>query len=179
MTTKALPMPTHRRLRIADPERDARVRTLEDLVAVRVVRIAEVLARLATQTIEARVGLRNTDLRLMNLLDGRPMGPPGFQGVTVNEIARRAHVDKAWVSRSLRDLEKSGLVTRKSNRKDSRLTVVDLSVKGRALLEQVRPLAVAREARLLDGIDPAGFKASLERLMLNAEMMLNETSRDR
>ena len=161
-------MPTPRRLRIADPVLDARVRTLEDLVAVRIVRISEVLARLATRTIESRVGLRNTDLRLLNLLDG-------FQGVTVNEIARRAHVDKAWVSRSLRDLERAGLVTRKSNRKDSRVTVVDLSAKGRALLEQVRPLAVAREARLLDGIDQAGLKASLERLMLNAETMLNET----
>jgi DNA-binding MarR family transcriptional regulator len=156
-----------RRLRIADPERDAITRSLEDLVAVRVVRIAEVMTRLATQTIEARVGLRNTDLRLMNLLDGA-------EGVTVNEIARRAHVDKAWVSRSLRHLEKSGLVTRASHRKDSRLTVVDLSAKGRALLEQVRPIATAREARLMDGIDPVAFKASLDRLMLNAESLLAE-----
>jgi DNA-binding MarR family transcriptional regulator len=146
--------------------REPRVRSLEDLVAVRIVRIAEVVARLATRTIEMRVGLRNTDLRLMNLLDG-------LDGLTVNEIARRAHVDKAWVSRSLRHLEKTGLVTRKSHNKDSRLTVVDLSPKGRALLEQVRPLAVAREARLLDGIDPVTFKASLERLMLNAEAMLD------
>jgi DNA-binding MarR family transcriptional regulator len=159
-------MRTNQRLRIADPQRDARARSLEDLVAVRIVRIAEVMARLATQTIEARVGLRNTDLRLMNLLDGT-------DGITVNEIARRAHVDKAWVSRSLRHLESSGLVTRKANRNDSRLTVVDLSAKGRALLEQVRPLAMAREMRLLDGIDPAGFKASLDRLMLNAEGLLS------
>ncbi len=159
---------TNRRLRIADPERDAQVRTLEDLIAVRVVRIAEVMARLATRTIEARVGLRNTDLRLMNLLDGT-------EGVTVNEIARRAHVDKAWVSRSLRHLEDSGLVTRKGNRKDSRLTVVELSAKGRALLEEVRPLALAREKRLLDGIDDLAFKASLDRLMLNAEAMLADS----
>jgi DNA-binding MarR family transcriptional regulator len=158
-------MQKNRRLRIADPESDAATKSLEDLVAVRVVRIAEVVARLATQTIEARVGLRNTDLRLMNLLDGA-------EGVTVNEIARRAHVDKAWVSRSLRHLETSGLVTRKSNRRDSRLTVVALSAKGRALLEQVRPLAAARETRLLDGIDAAAFKASLDRLMANAEDML-------
>ncbi len=161
-------MPSLRALRSADLEREARVRTLEDLVAVRIVRISEVLTKLATQTIGTRVGLRNTDLRLMNLLDG-------FEGVTVNEIARRAHVDKAWVSRSLRALERSGLVTRKSNQKDSRHTVVDLSEKGRSLLEQVRPLAIARESRLLDGIDAQGFKASLERLMLNAEKMLNET----
>jgi DNA-binding MarR family transcriptional regulator len=154
-----------RTLRVADPERDTRSRTLEDLVAVRIVRIAEIMARLATQTIEATVGLRNTDLRLMNLLDGT-------DGLTVNEIARRAHVDKAWVSRSLRQLESSGLVRRRSNRRDSRLTVVDLSAKGRALLEQVRPLALARETRLLDGIEPLAFKASLDRLMANAERLL-------
>jgi DNA-binding MarR family transcriptional regulator len=155
----------NRRLRIADPATAGIEASLEDLVAVRIVRIAEVVARLATQTIEARVGLRNTDLRLMNLLDRA-------DGVSVNEIARRAHVDKAWVSRSLRHLEKSGLVTRKSTRKDSRVSVIDLSAKGRALLEQVRPLAAAREARLLDGIHKDAFKASLDRLMANAESML-------
>ena len=166
-TAEALPVPSSRHLKIASAAREARVRTLEDLVAVRIVRIAEVMTRLATRTIEARVGLRNTDLRLMNLLDGS-------EPLTVNQIARRAHVDKAWVSRSLRQLEKSGLVTRKGNPKDSRLTVVDLSAKGRALLEQVRPLALARETRLLEGIDPTVFKTSLDRLMLNAEALLGE-----
>jgi DNA-binding MarR family transcriptional regulator len=159
-------MHKNRRLRIAHPESDAIPKPLEDLVAVRIVRIAEVVARLATQTFEARFGLRNTDLRLMNILDGT-------EGVTVNEIARRTHVDKAWVSRSLRHLELSGLVTRrKNNRKDSRHTVAGLSAKGRALLEQVRPLAAARETRLLDGIDAGVFKASLDRLLANAERML-------
>jgi DNA-binding MarR family transcriptional regulator len=147
----------------------SRRKSLEDLVAVRIVRIAEVISRLATQTIEAQVGLRNTDLRLMNLLDAS-------EGITVNEIARRAHVDKAWVSRSLRELQKSGLVTRRSLREDSRLCVVELSAKGRALLEQVRPLASAREARLLAGIDRATFKAELDRLMANAEAMLSTAS---
>src|ERR1700729_1313339 len=158
-------MPGSRRLRIADPASDAFERSLEDLVAVRIVRISEVVARLATLSIEATFGLRKRDLRLMNVLDGT-------DGVTVNEIARRAHVDKAWVSRSLRHLEESGLVTRKSTRKDSRVSVIDLSAKGRALLEQVRPLAAAHEARLLDGIDNDAFKASLDQLMANAESML-------
>jgi DNA-binding MarR family transcriptional regulator len=153
------------RLRIADPRVDSTARSLEDLVAVRLVRLSEVIARLATQTIEARVGLRNTDLRILNLLDGT-------EGVTVNEIARRAHVDKAWVSRSLRELGKSGLVTRRRVRTDSRVTVIALSAKGRAMLEQVRPLASARETRLLDGIDASRLKADLERLMANAEAML-------
>jgi DNA-binding MarR family transcriptional regulator len=141
------------------------VRSLEDLVAVRVVRIAEVVARLATQTIEARVGLRNTDLRILNLLDRT-------DGVTVNEIARRAHVDKAWVSRSLRHLEAAGLVVRSSLENDSRLSLIRLSVRGRAKLGQVRPLAENHESRLLAGIDKSLFTAQLERLMANAEDLL-------
>jgi DNA-binding MarR family transcriptional regulator len=127
------------------------------------------VASLATRTIEARVGLRNTDLRILNLLDGG-------DGVSVNEIARRAHVDKAWVSRSLQHLESAGLVTRSSVKQDSRVTVIRLSARGRAKLAQVRPLAAAHELRLLAGIDKAAFKAQLERLMANAEELLTEDS---
>ncbi len=159
-------MQKSRRLRIADPERDAIRRTLEDLVPVRIVRIAEVIARLATETIEAQVGLRNTDLRIMNLLDGT-------EGVTVNEIGRRAHIDKAWVSRSIRELESAGLVVRRRNREDSRVWKISLSAKGAELLERVRPLAMAREQRLLDGIDATRFKSELDRLMINAEALLS------
>jgi DNA-binding MarR family transcriptional regulator len=140
-------------------------KSLEDLVAVRIVRIAEVIARLASHTIEQRFGLRNTDLRLMNLLDG-------MQGVTVNEIARRAHIDKAWVSRSLRELESSGLVARRTHRPDSRVRMVSLSAKGRALLERVRPLAAAHERRLLAGLEESSFKMQLDRLLANADAML-------
>jgi DNA-binding MarR family transcriptional regulator len=148
----------------------AKGRPLEDLTAVRIVRIAEVVARLATQTIEARVGLRNTDLRILNLLDRTA-------GVTVNEIARRAHVDKAWVSRSLRHLETSGLVTRSGLKQDSRVTVITLTAKGRTKLAQVRPLAADHESRLLAGIDKAAFKGHLERLMANAEKLLTAGER--
>jgi DNA-binding MarR family transcriptional regulator len=158
-------MQRNRRLRVADPLTDAIRRSLEDLVAVRIVSIAEVVARSAKQTFETQFGLRNTDLRLMNFLDGA-------KGLTVNEISRRARVDKAWVSRTLRHLEATGLVSRGDDRRDSRMVVVHLSAKGRALLEQVRALASARETRLLDGIDPATFKASLDRLLANAEGML-------
>jgi DNA-binding MarR family transcriptional regulator len=140
-------------------------RPLEDLIAVRIVRIAEVVARLATQTIEARVGLRNTDLRILNLLDCA-------DGVSVNEIARRAHLDKAWVSRSLRHLESARLVTRGGRKHDSRVTIIRLAAKGRAKLAQVRPLAADHESHLLAGIDRTAFKGQLERLMANAEALL-------
>ena len=146
---------------------DAGTRSLETLVAVQLVRIAEVVSRLATQTIEARYGLRNTDLRIMNMLDQT-------EGVTVNEIARRAHIDSAWISRSIRHLEAGGLLTRRAHARDSRLKIVALTDKGARLLDEVRPVALARELRLLDGIDTPQFKEGLARLLSNAEAMLDE-----
>ena len=163
-----MPSNTKGRLLLADPELDRVKRPLLDLVPVRVVRLAELMARLASETIESTFGLRNTDLRILNWIESA-------DGITVNEISRRAHVDKAWVSRCLRHLEKEELVTRKGNRKDSRLTVVRLTRKGSDLLEQIRPIALAREARLLAGIDTVTFKASLDRLMLNAAALLERS----
>lgn len=140
---------------------------LNDHIAVRIVRISEALTRIAARRIEARWGLRNTDLRLLNILDGE-------ESIGVNEISRRAHVDKAWVSRSLRDLGKRGLVERRADARDSRLNLVSLTKKGRALLEEVRPHALRSEFRLLEGIDARRLKKMLDRLEANAVIQLEE-----
>jgi DNA-binding MarR family transcriptional regulator len=158
-------MQKNSRLRLADARTDTVQKTLEDLVAVRVARLADVIARLAAQSVGARIGVPHTGMRLLNLLDGT-------EGVTVNEIARRAHIDSAWVSRCLRRLETSGLVSRRDSRADARVRVVSLSAKGRAALDQIRPLTAVREKRLLNGIDEVRFKADLDRLKANAEVML-------
>jgi DNA-binding MarR family transcriptional regulator len=142
-------------------------RGLNDHIAVRVVRISEALTRLATRNIESRWGLSNTDLRLLNILDGE-------DAVGVSEMSRRAHVDKAWVSRSLRELEKRGLVERKADPRDSRLSLVSLTRRGRKILEEVRPHALRSELRLLQGIDARGLKKMLDRLEENATIMLDE-----
>lgn len=134
---------------------------LNDHVGVRIVRISEALNRVATRKIEARWGLRNTDLRLMNILD---QSDP----LAVSEISRRAHVDKAWVSRSLRTLETRGLVERRAEATDTRLSLFGLTDHGQSLLEKVRPDALRAELRLLDGIDGRTLKAMLDRLETNA-----------
>lgn len=153
------------RLRLVDTRTDTVRRSLEDLVAVRIARLADVMARLANQSVTAQVGARNVDFRLLNILDAA-------DGLTVNEIARRIHVDKAWVSRSLRRLEKSGHVSRRGSRTDARLCLVHLSASGRAALDRIKPLTSAREKRLLEGLDETRFKADLDRLMTNARKLL-------
>lgn len=161
-------MPDSKRLRLADARTDTARRSLEDLVAVRIARLADVVARLAEQTVVSKNGLRHTDLRLLNLLDAA-------DGITVNEIARRTHIDKAWVSRSLRRLEEAGLLSRHDSSTDARICVVRLSARGRAALDRIRPVTSAREKRLLEGIDESRFKADLDRLMANAKNLLAKT----
>lgn len=141
---------------------------LEDLVPVRIMRIADIISRLATRGFRARFDLRNTDFRILNLVDHA-------QGTTVNEIARQTHVDKAWISRSLRQLLEKGLVKRGSDKKDSRVAIIRLTKNGQSLLEEIRPLTTATEEQLLDGIETATFKQDLDRLMKNVEAMLDSS----
>jgi DNA-binding MarR family transcriptional regulator len=143
-----------------------RARGLTDHIAVRVVRLAESMARHATRTIEARWGLKNTDLRLLNVMDGA--GP-----LTVSELSRRTHVDKAWVSRSLRDLERRKIVCRQADRKDTRLALLSLSAPGQRLLDEVRPIALQSETRMLRGLDARTLKRLLDALESNVEQMLD------
>ena len=109
--------------------------------------------------------LRNTDLRLLNVLDAE--GP-----LSVNEISRRALLDQAWVSRSLRALERNKLVMRRSDPADSRLTLVSLTDRARDILEEERPYAEWSERVLLEGIDEGSFKAQLDRLEANTQGLL-------
>jgi hypothetical protein len=73
------------RLRLADACTDTVQKLLEGLVTVRIARFADVVARLAAQAVTTQVGVPYIDLRLLSLLDGT-------DSVTVNEIARGAHM---------------------------------------------------------------------------------------
>ena len=132
--------------------RDAR--RLTDHIADRICRIGDAMIRLSARSIKQTWGLRPTDLRLLNILDGE-------EPLAVREISRRAHVDQAWVSRSLRDLESRDLVQRQGDPSDSRLTLISLTAHGRKSLDEVRPYALKSEQLLLEGIDEKKLIAQL------------------
>ncbi len=146
--------------------------TLEDNVGVRIGRLGEVFARLAKINLDEPWGLRNTDLRILNSLDG-------VDSMLISEIARRTHVDKAWISRSVRQLIAKGLVERRVDPEDSRAALAALTAGGRALLDQIRPFVVVNERRMLEGINPHSFKQDLDRLLANVEEILKESERMR
>jgi DNA-binding MarR family transcriptional regulator len=139
---------------------------LHDHIVARTCRLADAMLRMSSRHIRARWNVRNTDLRLLNILDAR-------QPLTVNEISRRALLDQAWVSRSLRALEAAKLVHRRSDPGDSRVTLVTLTSRGRAILDDSRPYAAWSEKVLLKGVDERTLKSLLDLLEVNTQGLID------
>jgi len=138
---------------------------LHDHIVDRTIRLADAMIRMSARHIAERWKVRPTDLRLLNVLDGE-------EPLSVNEISRRALVDQAWVSRSLRALEASKMVERRSDPKDSRLTRVSLTKRGRQTMNEFRPWAAWSEKLLLEGVDEQKLKALLDQVEANTERLL-------
>ena len=134
---------------------------LDGFVTVRIVQLAEIISRGASEVFEARFGVKNTELRILVHLAGQPM--------SVNELGRRTRVDKGWISRSLRAMEKRGMVRRARHPTDGRASVVELTEAGQALVRSFAPVARARNERLLAGLDRAEVHRGLDALLLRAE----------
>lgn len=139
---------------------------MEDLIQVRLGRLHEIINQLARHSVWAR-GLRNTDLRILNILYDDEV-------VSINELARRAHVDKAWISRSVVQLLEKKWINKKPDPRDSRAQLVSLTSKSRTMLDQVRPQVLANERILLQGLNEKMFKKSMDQLVRNAEMLMEE-----
>lgn len=146
--------------------RTAPAKELHDHIADRVCRIADGMIMVSAKSIRKVWNIRHTDLRLLNVLDGE-------EPLSVNEISRRAIVDQAWVSRSLKMLEQMDLVMRASDPSDSRRSLIKLTKKGHKTLDEVRPYAMKSEKILLKDIDEAKLKQLLDQLELNVEKMLD------
>jgi DNA-binding MarR family transcriptional regulator len=152
----------------AKPKRRARAANahlLRDHIVDRTCRLADAMIRMSSRHLRERWKVRHTDLRLLNVLDRA-------EPLTVNEISRRALVDQAWVSRSLRALESRKLVERRSDPVDSRLTLVNLTKRGRETLDEFRPWAAWSERLLLSGVEEKKLKALLDQVEANTERLI-------
>lgn len=137
---------------------------LQDLLQVRLIQISEIISQLARFSVRKH-GLRHTDLRIMNLL---------FDAgeLSINELARRAHVDKAWISRSVMELLEKRWVTKHADPQDARAQLIRLTPKSRTLMDTVRPQLESNERRMLAGINEKQLKKQLDKVLLNADLLL-------
>ena len=147
------------------PHIDALIR----LVSVRIVRVADLILRIGKITFGDRFGLKPTDLRILIILGVH-------QPISVNEVSRRTHIDKAWISRSLRGLLRRKLITKTAHPADSRTSSLSLTRKGEALLRAIAPVAQEYQRQLLKGQRTRDVERVLALLTARAEEMFQRTA---
>ena len=160
--------PGTRHRREHEPHIDALIR----LVSVRVVRIAELILRIGTLTFKERFGVKPTDLRILVMLGA-------YQPISVNEVSRRTHIDKAWISRSLAGLLRRKLITRTAHPSDSRASLLSLTKKGEALLREIAPVAQEYQRQLLQGLRTRDVERVLDLLSARAEEIFQRELREK
>lgn len=95
----------------------------------------------------------------------------GIPGQTLSELAPHAATKISAVSRIVDRLEEQGLVARSRSGSDGRSVLMQLTPEGRALAEQIVPLARQYEAVALDGFSKAEIatlRDMLTRIYANA-----------
>lgn len=75
-----------------------------------------------------------------------------FGQLTSRDIGELAQMHKTKVSRAVTELESRGLVSRTANRRDRRESFVSLTPPGMRIYAQIVPLALAFQARWVEGI---------------------------
>ena len=119
-------------------------------------RISQEIARLYAE----RFALNVTEWRLLAVL-GR------YPDITATELVERTAMDKVAVSRAVASLVDDGRLTRKVDGDDRRRTRLRLSAKGYRIYDEVAPLALQYQQRLLaelSGDDRALLEALLSKL---------------
>lgn len=133
-----------------------------------------VLSNRISQTIAGayarRFGLGVTEWRVIAVL-GR------YPGLSANAVAARTAMDKVAVSRTVARLLERGLAQRDTHDDDRRRSVLELSADGYRIYDEVVPLALDYERRLLAPLDD-GERAQLDHLLRKLHEGVREMESD-
>ena len=78
----------------------------------------------------------------------------GADGLSAGEVARRTAMDKVQVSRAIARLATKRRIQRVVDVSDARVARLSLTSKGRAIYEEISPLALTLEENLLEALSP-------------------------
>lgn len=101
--------------------------------------------------------------------------------LTAHAIGAHSHMHKTKVSRAAGDLISRGLVRREINKDDLREAFLSLTGEGRAIYEQIAPIALGYEVRLVDGLTDAermAVESAVEALTRRSRALLDEIKRE-
>ncbi len=89
------------------------------------------------------------------------------------ELARVTFMDKSKVSRAVKQLDDKGLLRKKKDKEDNRVTYLSLSGQGKKLYHRIAPQALAWESRLLGVLDVTEYR-DLIRIIQKLDGKLDE-----
>ena len=96
--------------------------------------------------------------------------------ISAQQVSKVIGMDKASVSRCFKSMQANGLITLELDAKDGRLRVATLTLKGRALHDQIRGIALERERAFLSVLND-GERETLLRLLKRLHENLPEVER--
>ncbi|MBS0515128.1 MAG: winged helix-turn-helix transcriptional regulator [Proteobacteria bacterium] len=123
-----------------------KVLELERFLPYRLSVLSNTISRAIADIYERRFALSIAEWRVMAVL-GR------YEGLSAREVAERTAMDKVAISRALTRLADAGRVRRRMADHDKRQSVLQLSAKGWKVYDEVAPLALEHERRLLAHLD--------------------------
>ena len=106
-----------------------------------------------------------TDLSLVSIFKLVMAVLGRFPDLSANEVAERTAMDKVAVSRAVARLLERGLIKREIHSDDRRRSVLALSEVGYTVYDEIAPMALACEQRLIATLD-AEERATLDRLLV-------------
>ena len=126
--------------------------TVEDLLNYRLSRLLESSGSMVTRLCEGRYGITRREWRLVCILASQGAMSP-------SELAQRAHLERARVSRHVGDLVAKKLVVRVGLEGDKRRARVELSARGRKLYQELFPQSVEFNNLVLETLTPGELTA--------------------
>lgn len=112
------------------------------------------LSRGASSVYREKFGVGIVEWRTISMLAIEPR-------ITANRICEVIHLDKAATSRALRQLLEDGYVEFLASETDERKRLWWLNPAGYALHDQILAVALGREQRLIEGVNPDDLEAFL------------------
>ena len=125
--------------------------SLDSFLPYQLAAMASKVSREFAKTYVSRFGITIPEWRVIFHL--HTAGP-----VSIREIYQRVDMDKSKVSRAASRLEKAELITKKINPADRRLVELELTDKGRTLMDEIIPLALDFESQLMSKLGVGGPK---------------------
>lgn len=140
---------------------------LEEFLPYRLNVVASLASQALSRVYAERYGIGVPEWRVLVTLGQ-------YGTMTGKAIGAHSHMHKTKVSRAVALLEKRKLVARRANREDMREQLLALTPAGRAIYQDLVPVASAFARRLIEAVDPAdraAFDRALARLTERARKL--------